>query len=156
MNTMRTLLARIMFFVLGSACWPACPCDGQAPPATNNPTTAAIAQRLDSIVIDRFGVPAGPRDAGDIRRQLAYLTVRSRQADPAHLGVTFHLRESPIDPKLPAPPPSVNPPYHPMQSWEYVPLRVLLDYICKANGLSYDIEDGQVILFHPDQKANLL
>jgi hypothetical protein len=158
---MRTLLAGTFFFLV-AACGPACAFDGPGPFNANDTKSTAVVRRLNSIIIDRFGVEEGPASAKSIRQQLAYLTSRSKQLDPAHLGVTLRLRESPTDPQPPAPPPPIasipgSPPaYRPVEDWQYVRLRVLLAYICRANGLSYDIEDGEVVLFHPAQKAIVL
>jgi hypothetical protein len=152
---MRTLLATTFFF-LAITCRPAGAVEGFGPPASNDPRTAAVETSLDSILIDRFGAPTGLMSDRGIRRELAYLSARSQQLDPAHHGVMFQLRGPPDEPK----PPGSSPPhkwvYRPMNSWQYVPLRVLLNYLCKANGLNYDIEDGQVVLFHPDQKVIIL
>jgi len=152
---MRTLLA-CTFLLLAVACWPARAVEGLGPADINDPKSAAVEVSLDSILIERFGAPTGLMSDRGIRRELAYLSARSQLMDPAHHGVTFQLRGPPDDAKPPGSPPTHKWGYRPLNSWQYVPLRVLLNYICKANGLNYDIEDGQVVLFHPDQQAIIL
>jgi len=151
---MKAFLAGTLF-VLAVISLPVAASDSSVPPAERtNAQRAEIEKRLNSIIIDKFTAYLAPLGPEDIKRDLTYLTKRSKELDPAHHGVKFWLREPQIEAKTPPLPNAPGPLHRMAENWSDVPLHDLLDYICQVGGLTYDIENGEVVLFRAPQKAS--
>jgi hypothetical protein len=142
-----------MLFVLAVTSLPASGSDSSAPAIkSQDARTAEIKNRLNSIFIDKFNLYNVPMVPAVIRRYLEYLTKRSKELDPTHVGVRIRLQESQDEPKDPDPLQGAT--HLAVSTLENVPIRDVLDYICQQSQMDYSIENGEVVLFRAPQKAS--
>jgi len=97
------------------------------------PAEQRIKKKLDSIIIDRFNF-----EQIDLTLMLRYLSKRSRELDPDHVGVRFVL-EGP-NPKWPPRPGSYD-------GLADLPLSEILRYVCSLTDTAYRIEEDHVVVF---------
>jgi hypothetical protein len=95
-------------------------------PVADDPTARALAQKVQSIVIDKVDF-----DHLGIADVLQVLTAKSKALDPDKTGINFVL----IDPT-----PQSHPPYTVTMQLENVPLDALLDLIGQQTGLRFQVE----------------
>jgi hypothetical protein len=98
---------------------------------------ARVEKKLKSIVIDRFIFT--PHDLNS-EEMMKYLTERSKELDPEHIGIKF-ITLNPY------------PPYKGAHDWgegfSNLPLGEIVDYICGVANLQYRIEGNSVVFFRP-------
>ena len=115
---------------------------------------ADITRKLESIVIDKVNF-----DKLDIATVIQFLTQKSKELDPAHVGINFVLRltsdtpnppagAAPADANAPAAAPALSKEIHRAVSitLENVPLADILGYIVQQTNLQYSVEDYAVYL----------
>ena len=109
-------------------------------PGADTPEAKRILAKLNSIIIDKCNF-----DQFDLTKILPYLTKRSKELDPEHIGVKFMLR----GPYTPPPIPPSGIPIHREVSMtlEDVPLIDVLGYFCQQTDHDWKIEDDAVIVF---------
>jgi hypothetical protein len=107
---------------------------------TASPTTAVekanierVERKLESIHIDLCTVPPN-----DLSASLAYLTKRSKELDPEHIGVKFVLED-----RYPIP----SQPRREVENWADVALINLLQNFCWSTHHTYKIEGESVVVF---------
>jgi general secretion pathway protein D len=128
-------------------------------PATTVETTTApseradITRKLQSLIIDKVNF-----DKLDIATVIQFLTQKSKEIDPDHVGINFVLRltsdtpppstTTPTGAPAAATPPPANQDIHREVSitLENVPLADILGYIVQQTNLQYSVEDYAVYL----------
>jgi hypothetical protein len=112
---------------------------GAASPAvaSETPGQKRIREKLQSIIFDKCNF-----ETFDLTKILPYLTKRSKELDPDHIGVQFILR-GPYTP----PPPSTPIHREVSMSLQDVPLSEVIGYVCSQTDHAYKIEDDAVIVY---------
>jgi hypothetical protein len=103
---------------------------------SETPDGKRIMAKLNSILIDKRNF-----ETYDLTKILPYLTQRSKELDPEHIGVKFILQ----GPYQPHPWSGMN--REVTQSFTDVPLIEVLWYTCQATHHDFKIEDNAVIVF---------
>ncbi len=108
----------------------------EVPAGSDTPIGKRTLAKLKTIIIDKLNF-----DRIDLREDLAYLTKRSKELDPDHVGVRIILPGT----YTPAP----GQPIHRevTQCFEDVPLIEVLFYICNETAHDFKIENDAVIVF---------
>ena len=97
----------------------------------------SVEKKLDSIIIDKFNY-----DPPTLLLDLKYLSTKSKELDPEHIGIQFILPHPLLSSVGP------NGPVHSESGGlENVPLRVIVEWICAVSHLKYKVTDDMVIFF---------